>query len=74
MDVARTIQSLFLLVLVEQHGVDVAFKMIDGDERQPLREGQRLGVGNAHQQRTGQAGTRGDGDGVQICEGDAGLG
>jgi len=54
--------------------MDVAFKMVDGDERQPLREGKRLRVGNSHQQSPGQAGTGGDGDGVQIGEGDAGLG
>ena len=39
-----------------------------------LREGQRLGVGDADQQRSGEAGTGGDGDGVEIGEGDVGLG
>ena len=36
-----------------------------------LREGQSLGVGDADQQRSGEAGTGGDGDGVEIGEGDA---
>ena len=41
--------------LIQQDGVDVAFEVVDGDERQTLREGQSLGVGDAHQQRSGES-------------------
>ena len=54
--------------------MDVAFEMVDGDQRQAGGKGQRLGVGDAHQQRAGKSGAAGDGDGVQVGEGDAGLG
>ena len=37
-------------------------------------EGERLGVGDADEQRSGESGAGGDGDGVEIGEGDAGLG
>jgi hypothetical protein len=39
------------LALVQQDGVDVSFQVVDGDERQTLREGEGLGEGDAHQQR-----------------------
>ena len=39
-----------LLPLFEQHGMDVAFEMIDRDQRLVEREGQRLGIADAHQQ------------------------
>ena len=54
--------------------MDVAFQMVDGDERQAVGEGQSLGVGDAHQKRSGETGAAGDGDGVEIGEGDVGLG
>ena len=38
-----------------------------------LREGERLGVGDADEQRSGEARAAGDGDGVEIGERDAGL-
>ena len=60
--------------LVQQHRVNVPFEMIDGDQRQPLRKGQSLGVGDAHQQRSGQSRAAGHGDGVQIVKRDIGLG
>ena len=62
------------LALVEEDGVDVAFEMVDGDERDVLRVGQGLGIGDADEERAGEAGTAGDGDGVEIVEGDVGLG
>ena len=58
---------------MQQHGVNVAFEVVDGDQRQPLRKGQRLGVGDAHQQCPGQSRTGGNGDGVQVVESDARL-
>ena len=48
--------------------------MVDGDEREILGEGESFGVGDADQQRSGEAGTVGYGDGVEVGEGDAGLG
>ncbi len=61
------------LPFMQQNGVDVPLQVVDGDQRQPLRKGQRLGVGDAHQQRSGQPRPAGHGDGVQVGEGDAGL-
>ena len=58
----------------EADGVDVAFKVIHGDERKVVCKGESLGVGDADQQRTGEAGAGGDGDGVEIGEGNVGLG
>jgi len=54
--------------------MDVTFEVIDGDEGQPLREGKRLGVGDAHQQRSGKPGPGGDCDSVQIGKRDASVG
>jgi hypothetical protein len=54
--------------------MDVPLQMIHRDQRQPGGEGQGLGVGNADQQRAGQARAAGYGDGVQIGESHAGLG
>ena len=48
--------------------------MVDGDEGDVLREGQRLGVGDADQEGSGEAGPGGDGDGIEVVEGDARLG
>ncbi len=62
-----------MLALIQQDGVDVAFKMVDGDERNVLRVGQSFGVGDADEQCSGEAGAGGDGDGVEIGEGDVGL-
>jgi len=33
-----------------------------------------FGVGDANEERSGEAGTAGDGDGVEVGEGDVGLG
>jgi len=54
--------------------VDVAFEMVNGDERDVLREGEGLGIGDADQERSGEAGTAGDGDGIEIVEGNICLG
>ena len=60
--------------LVEQDRVDVAFEMIDGDEWEVVGEGESLGVGDADEKRSGEAGAGGDGDGVEIGEREAGFG
>ncbi len=44
--------------------MDVTFQVVDGDERLAEPECQRLGEGDADQQRSSEAGARGDGDGV----------
>ena len=54
--------------------MDVAFKVVDGDEGQALGKGEGFGVGDANEERSGEAGTAGDGDGVEVGEGDVGLG
>ena len=54
------------LALLEEDSVDVAFEVVDGDQRKTLREGQRLGVGNPHQQRPGQSRPGGHSNRVQI--------
>lgn len=54
--------------------MDVALKVIDGDEREVARVGEGLGVGDADEERAGQAGAGGDGDGVEVGEGEVGLG
>ena len=52
--------------------MDVAFEMVDGDEREVGAEGQGLGEGDADEQGSGEAGAFGDGDGVEIGVGDTG--
>ena len=52
----------------QNHGVDVAFNMVDRDQRQAAGEGQRFGIGEAHQQGSHQAGPRGGGNGVQAAQ------
>jgi len=53
--------------------VDVAFEVVDADEREVGAEGEGLGEGDADQQRSGEAGTFGDGDGFEIAVLDACL-
>ncbi len=53
-----------LLPLFQQNRMDVAFEMIDGNQRLVEGEGQSLGIADAHQQRSGEAGALGDCDGV----------
>jgi len=62
------------LAFIQEDGVDVAFQMVDGDEGQVVGEGESFGVGDADQKRSRETGTAGDRDGVEICEGDVGLG
>jgi hypothetical protein len=57
-----------LVNLLHEDRVDVAFQMIDGDERLAGGECERPGVGDADEEGTGEAGTFGDGDGVEIGE------
>ena len=45
-----------LLALLEQHGMNVAFEMVDRNQRLIEGEGQRLCIADAHQQRSGEAG------------------
>ncbi len=58
---------------LQNHRVDVAFDMVDGDERQIAGKAQGLGVGDADQERANQAGACGDGDGGEIVEAHAGF-
>ncbi len=53
----------------QQDGVDVAFEVVDGDERLAEGPGQGLGVADADEQGAGEAGAFGDGDGVQVMAG-----
>jgi len=43
------------VALVEEDGVDVALKMVDGDERDVLRIGESLCVGDANEEGSGKA-------------------
>ena len=63
-----------LLPLFEQHGVDVAFEMIDRDQRLVEREGQSLGIADADQQCSREAGALRDRDGVDGIVGVPGFG
>ncbi len=48
--------------------MDVPLDVIHGDQRDPTRERQRLGVGNADQQRSDQSRSFGNGDRGEIFE------
>ena len=54
--------------------MDVAFDVIDGDQRLFQRPGQRLGKADAGQQRARQSGAVGDGNGVHVRIGQARFG
>jgi len=43
--------------------VDVAFEVVDGDQREVCAEGEGLCEGDADEESAGQAGAFGDGDG-----------
>lgn len=62
-----------LRAVFQQYGVDMAFQVIDGDERLAERPGKGLGVGHADQQSPGKPWAFGHGDGVEIGEVEAGL-
>lgn len=66
--------SQFQFALVQKDRVYVAFKMVDGDQGEAGGEGQSFGVCNAHKKCTRETRTGGYGNGVQVGEGDAGLG
>ena len=55
---------------LHEDGVDVAFEVVDGDQRLVEAEGEGFGVGDADEQCAGEAGAFGDGDGVEVGEGD----
>lgn len=63
-----------MFALVEQYRVDVSFKVVDGDERQALREGECFGIGDPDEKSSCQARAGSNGNGVEIGESDAGLG
>jgi len=67
-------QSTLLFVFIEEDGVDVAFQVVDGDEREVLGEGQGFGIGDADEECSGETWAAGDGYGVEVGEGDIGLG
>ncbi len=58
---------------VHENGVDVAFEVVDGDEREVGAEGQGLGEADADEQGSGEAWAFGDGDGGEIGVGDVGT-
>ena len=53
-----------LLPLFEQHGMNVSFQMVHGDQRLVERERQRFGVADADKQRAGKSGTLSHGERV----------
>src|SRR5712671_1821896 len=58
------------LACFHKDGVDVAFEVVDGDQRLVEAEGEGFGVGDADQQCAGETGAFGDGNGVEVGEGD----
>ena len=61
--------DLFLARLfpdLQKVGVQMGFDMMDADNRNVQCHRQRLGGGDAHQQRAHQTGTIGNGDSVDI--------
>ena len=56
--------GIFSLALLEQHGVDVAFEMVDRDERLAEREGQRFSEADANEQRSCEPWTLRDRDSI----------
>lgn len=66
--------SVPAMLCLHEDGVNVALKMVDGDEGLAGSEGQRLGIKDADQERSGETGALRDGDGVKVFEADAGLG
>ena len=58
---------------VHEDGVDVAFEVVDGDEREVGSEGERLGKADADKQGSGEAWAFGDGDGGKVGVADAGA-
>ena len=65
--------AVAVLPFFQQYGVDVAFEMVDGDERLVGSEGEGLGVAESDEQGTGEARALGYGDGVDGFVGLAGV-
>ena len=53
---------------------DVAVQVVDRDERQPARKGERLRCRKADEERADQPGTRRDGDAIDVVERHTGHG
>src|SRR5271169_1520087 len=64
---------LAALALLQQHSMDMSFKVVDGNEGLLHRESEALGVTESDQQRARQAGALGNGDGVDALVGLAGI-
>jgi hypothetical protein len=58
----------------EEDGVDVAFEVVDGDERFVECGGESFGVGDADEKCADEAGALGDGDSVKVVVGEVSLG
>src|SRR3972149_6704767 len=64
----REVWRLGLLAGIEQPaGVDVALQVVHGHEGPVVEEGERLGHGQPDQQRAGEPGPEGHGDGVDVA-------
>lgn len=50
--------------------MDVAFEVVDTDERLVEAEGEGFSIGDADEQCSGETRTVGYGYGVEVCEGD----
>ena len=62
-----------VLPRLQQHGVDVAFEVVDGDQWLFQGKRQRLGVAQANQQRAGESGPPGHRERVDACHGEPRL-
>jgi hypothetical protein len=60
------VECFALFALIEEDGVNVAFKVIDRNERDILCVGEGFGIGDANEQCSGQTGTGCNGDGVDL--------
>ena len=60
-------------LLRQQHGMNVAFQVVNGNQRLAQGKGKRLGVRHAYQERTCQAWAFCDRDRVKVGEPDAGF-
>jgi hypothetical protein len=61
------------LASFEYYGVDVAFYVVYGDEREACGEGDGLGVGESDEEGSGEAGAIGGGYGIELGPVEAGL-
>ena|SRR5438067_5838372 len=59
--------------MLDENGMDVAFDVIDSDEREMPGETERLGVGDANEKRADEARTSGDRDRAQSVKLDVGV-